>query len=93
MFSEIGGMRVVELSKFVYEDCRLFLILTTHSLICMWIPFFWGFMFTGVMKVKQPKESRFLYKIPEKPNFVLISAGIVLMAIDIFVFGPGIYFN
>ncbi len=60
---------------------------------CMWIPFFWGFMFTGVMKVKQPKESRFLYKIPEKPNFVLISAGIVLMAIDIFVFGPGINFN
>ncbi len=59
----------------------------------MWIPFFWGFMFTGVMKVNQPKESRFLYDLPKKPNFVLIAVGIILMAIDIFVFGPGIQFN
>ena len=59
----------------------------------MWIPFFWGFMFTGVMKVNQPKESRLLYKLPEKPNYILIAAGIILIAIDIFVFGPGIYFN
>ena len=45
------------------------------------------------MKVNQPKESRFLYDLPKKPNFVLIAVGIILMAIDIFVFGPGIQFN
>ena len=59
----------------------------------MWIPFFWGFMFTGVMKTLPPKESRFLYKLPGEPNYVLLSVGIVLMLIDIFVFGPGIWFN
>ena len=58
----------------------------------MWIPFFWGFMFTWVM-VKPPKESRFLYKLPSKPNWVLFAAGIVLICIDIFVFGPGIQLN
>lgn len=57
-----------------------------------WIPFFWGFMFTGVMKVLPPKESRFLYTIPEKPNWILFAAGVVLILIDIFVFGPGIFF-
>ena len=61
--------------------------------VLMWIPFFWGFMFTGVMKVLPPKKSRFLYRLPEKANYVLLSAGIILILIDIFVFGPGIYFN
>lgn len=59
----------------------------------MWIPFFWGFMFTGVMNVLPPKDSRFLYKLPAKPNWALLAAGVVLILIDIFVFGPGIYFN
>ena len=59
--------------------------------VLMWIPFFWAFMFTGVMKVMPPKESRFLYKLPEKPNYILLAAGIILILIDIFVFGPGIY--
>ena len=59
----------------------------------MWVPYIWGFLFTGVMKVKRPKESQFLYRLPEKPNFVLLAAGIILIAIDIFVFGPGIYSN
>ena len=59
----------------------------------MWIPFFWGFMFTGVMNVLPPKKSRFLYKLPEKPNWVLLAAGIALILIDICVFGPGIRFG
>ena len=59
----------------------------------MWIPFFWGFMFTGVMKVMQPEESRFLYKLPEKPNRVLFAAGMILLLTDIFVLGPGIFFS
>ena len=46
-------------------------------------------MFTWVM-VKPPKKSRFLYKLPEKPNYVLLAIGVVLIVIDIFVFGPGI---
>lgn len=29
----------------------------------MWIPFFWRFMFTGVMKTLPPKESRFIYTL------------------------------
>ena len=33
----------------------------------MWIPFFWGFMFTGFM-VKPPKKGRFLYLLPRKGN-------------------------
>lgn len=59
----------------------------------MWIPFFWGFMFTGVMKTLPPKESRFLYKLPAKPNFLLLGVGIVLLLFDIIVLGPGIWFN
>jgi hypothetical protein len=59
----------------------------------MWIPFFWGFMFTGPMKTLPPKTSRFLYKLPGKPNWVLLGLGVVLTLIDIFVFGPGVYFS
>lgn len=61
--------------------------------VLMWIPFFWAFMFTGVMNVLPPKKSRFLYKLPEKPNWLLFIFGIILILIDIFLFGPGIYFN
>ncbi len=61
--------------------------------VLMWIPFFWGFMFTGVMKVCPPKKSRFLYKLPEKPNYILLAAGVILILVDIFVFGPGIFFH
>ena len=59
----------------------------------MWIPFFWGFMFTGVMKTLPPKKSRFLYEIPKKPNYYLFALGIILILIDIFILGPGIYLN
>ena len=59
----------------------------------MWITFFWGFMFTGVMKVFPPKKSRFLYKLPAKPNWILLILALVLIAVDIFVFGPGIWFH
>ena len=55
----------------------------------MWIPFFWGFMFTGFM-VKPPKKSRFLYKLPDKKNYLLWISAVVLILVDIFVFGPGI---
>ena len=58
----------------------------------MWIPFFWGFMFTWVM-VKPPGKSRFLYKLPAKPNYILFAVSVILILIDIFVFGPGIKLN
>ena len=57
----------------------------------MWIPFFWGFMFTGVMKVLPPKKSRFLYRLPAEPKWFLLAAGVVLALVEIFLFGPGIY--
>ena len=56
----------------------------------MWIPFFWGFMFTWRM-VKPPKKSRFLATLPEKSNYLLYPVALVLVLIDVFVFGPGIY--
>lgn len=59
----------------------------------MWIPFFWGFMFTGVMNVFPPKKSRFLYPLPEKPNWILFLIAVALILIDIFLLGPGIWFN
>ena len=59
----------------------------------MWIPFFWGFMFTGVMNVLPPKKSRFLYKLPPKPNWILFAIAVILILVDIFVFGPGIKLN
>jgi hypothetical protein len=58
----------------------------------MWIPFFWGFMFTGPMRTLPPKKSLFLYNITKKPNYILLAVSIVLILVDIFVFGPGIYF-
>ena len=60
---------------------------------CMWIPFFWGFMFTGVMKVLPPKMSRFLYPLPEKPNWILLTISVVLTLAYIIVFGPGVSFG
>ena len=57
----------------------------------MWIPFFWGFMFTSVM-VKPPKQSRFRSSLPEKPNFVVLAVAVALLAFDIVVLGPGIKF-
>ena len=58
----------------------------------MWIPFLWGFLFTGPMKTLPPKENLFLFHLPEKPNWILFGLGVVLILVDIFVFGPGIFF-
>ncbi len=57
----------------------------------MWIPFFWGFMFTSVM-VKPPKQSRFRSSLPGKPNIVLLIIGVALLVFDLVVLGPGINF-
>ncbi len=57
-----------------------------------WIVFFWGFMFTWVM-VKHPKESRFKNDLPAKPNFVLFAISVVLICLDAFILGPGIFFE
>ena len=37
----------------------------------MWIPFLWGFLFTGPMKTLPPKENLFLFHLPEKPNWTV----------------------
>ena len=58
----------------------------------MWIPFFWGFMFTGPMKTLPPKKSKYLYSLPKKPNWILFAVAVALILVDIFVFGPGIFF-
>ncbi len=58
----------------------------------MFIGFFWGFMFTGFL-VKPPKESRFLYEIPAKPNYILLAVGIIMLLISTFVLGPGVHLN
>lgn len=58
----------------------------------MWIPFFWAFMFTGVMKTLPPKKNTFLYKLPEKLNCGALIAGVVLTLLDVIVFGPGVFF-
>ena len=59
----------------------------------MWVPFFWGFMFTGVMNVLPPKKSRFQYKLPSKLNVALLIIGVALILFDIIVLGPGIHFD
>ena len=56
----------------------------------MWIPFLWGWLYTGYL-MKPPKNSRFLYKLPTDPNWILLAIGIILVLVEIFVFGPGIY--
>lgn len=58
----------------------------------MWIVFFWAFMFTWVM-VKHPKQSRFIYHLPQKPSYLLLAIAVVLMLIDLIILGPGITFN
>ena len=58
----------------------------------MFIGFFWGFMFVGFF-VKPPKENRFLYEIPKKPNYILLAVGIIMLLISTFVLGPGVYLN
>ncbi|MBR0415335.1 MAG: hypothetical protein IJI67_09745 [Clostridia bacterium] len=56
---------------------------------CMWIPFFWGFMFTGFM-VKPPKQSRFTGKLDADRHIGLWVVSIALILVDICIFGPGI---
>ncbi len=56
----------------------------------MWIPFLWGWLYTGFL-MKPPKNSRFLYKLPTEPNWVLLASGIIMVMIEIVLFGPGIY--
>lgn len=56
----------------------------------MWIPFLWGWLYTGYL-MKPPKNSRFLYKLPTDPNWILLAVGVILVLVEIFVFGPGIY--
>ena len=55
----------------------------------MWIPFLWGFLYTGYL-VKPPKNGRFLYHLPQKANYVLFFISVILVLIEIFVLGPGI---
>ncbi|MCR5403933.1 MAG: hypothetical protein K6E91_08995 [Butyrivibrio sp.] len=83
----IVGMTISAMSPF--EELSL-LIGFLYNMV--WIPFFWAFMFTGVMKVLPPKNSRYLYPLPKEPNYMLIVIGVVLILIDIFVFGPGLFF-
>ena len=56
----------------------------------MWIPFLWGWLFTGFL-VKPPQSSRFLYKLPSEPNWILLAVGIILALVEMILFGPGIY--
>lgn len=57
-----------------------------------WIVFFWAFMFTWVM-VKHPKKTRFIYSLPQKPNYLLLIIGVILVLFDLIVLGPGIALN
>lgn len=54
-----------------------------------WIVFFWAFMFTWVM-VRPPKKSRFLYALPQEPNWLLLTVSVILILLNLFVLGPGI---
>lgn len=83
----IVGMTISAISPF--EELSL-LIGFLYNMV--WITFFWAFMFTGVMKVLPPKNSRYLYPLPPKPNYMLLALGVVLILVDIFVFGPGLFF-
>ena len=58
----------------------------------MYIGFVWGFFFTGFW-VKPPKHSRYLYYLPAKPNYILLSVGVILILINTFILGPGIHLN
>ena len=57
-----------------------------------WIVFFWAFMFTWSM-VKHPKKSRYLYSLPQSPNYLLLVISVVLILINIMVLGPGVNLN
>lgn len=56
----------------------------------IFIPLFWGFMFTWCM-VKPPKEGRFADHITKNAQVVLWIVTAVLLLIDLFVLAPGIY--
>ncbi|MCR5330999.1 MAG: hypothetical protein K6E62_07410, partial [Lachnospiraceae bacterium] len=58
----------------------------------MYIGFVWGFFITGFW-VRPPKQSRYLYDLPDKPNYILFTVGVILILINTFVLGPGIHLN
>ena len=63
------------------------LLVACYSL--MWIPFFWGFMFTWVM-VRPPRRTRYRYPLPKAPVWPLVALSLALTLVNLLVFGPGI---
>ena len=63
------------------------LLVACYSL--MWIPFFWGFMFTWVM-VRPPRSTRYRYPLPKAPVWPLVALSLALTLVNLLVFGPGI---
>ena len=60
----------------------------------MWFLYLVAFFYAwGGIMVKPPKESRLRCKLPQEPHPLIWGASVVLILIDIFVFGPGIFFS
>ncbi len=85
IFSVIVDMNSI-LMKEGYFGSNIFFSIVVRF---MFIPLFWGFMFTWVM-VRPPAEGRFLYEIPKEPKHILWAVTVILLLIDLFVLAPGI---
>ena len=85
VFAVIVDMNSILMREGYFESNPFFSIAVRF----MFIPLFWGFMFTWVM-VKHPKESRFIYNLPSDPQYILWGITVILMLIDLFVLAPGI---
>ena len=59
----------------------------------MWFLYVVAFFYAwGGIMVKPPKESRIRCKLPKEAHPILWAIAVILTLIDIFIFGPGIYF-
>lgn len=87
----IGSLASLRLPEVRNGDLPLWMFISFNI---MWSIYLVAFFYAwGGIMVKPPKESRQKCALPTKPHPILWALAIVLIAIDIIVFDPGIYFG
>ena len=87
----IGTLASLRLPEVTNGHLPTWLFMLYNTVWTLYIVIFfyaWG----GIM-VKPPKESRMKCELPTEPHPVIWCLAVVLILIDIIVFGPGLYIN
>ena len=87
----VGGLATMNLPLVRSGEMSYWMFLFFNS---MWFIYLVAFFYAwhGIM-VKPPKETRLRCNLPKEPHPAIWILALILIIIDIFVFGPGIFFS